>query len=669
MQSRRARAAGIALAAFSIALTSVSSIAAGAPPLVPVKDFARKSDFESAKISPNGDYLAVAIPSGDQTMLGIIDLKNMKISGHLRFIRGEHVYQYWWVGPERVVVSIARSAGPLDQLRYTGELYGMNADGSGKGYLFGYRGGQEVSKVATVVAANAWADILDPLPHDPQWALISVTPWIRMEEGSPLIERLNVLNGKRRRLHVLPGYEPFDAVADRSGRVRLAYSHDRNSAPHLYVPDDSAQEWRELPHPKGPPVSLDLHGVSADGESVFLTSGDQDGRRCLREHRPADDSLVELRCNDAARMGAPVFALDERRPIGMLYEAGKPEFDFFDANHPDVRLRLSLMKAFGDMRVAITSSTLDGKKLMVAVDGDRSPGDFFLVDRATRKAGYLMSQRPWIDPAAMAPSAPLQYRTRDGATVHGYLTARDGLATRKAPLVLMPHGGPHGIRDSWEWDPWAQLLANRGYAVLQVNYRGSGGYGDRFMEAGYRKWGTLMQDDLTDAVRWAIDQGIADASRVCIMGGSYGGYAALMSATREPDLYRCAISLAGVYDLEAHAADSDIADSRYGRNYLEKTLGDKALMREHSPITHIEKLKAPVLIAHGTLDKRVRFGQAKALRRALERHKKAYEWLEFEGEEHGFYIDANHEAFLNKALEFLDRYIGPQSQTATAPGN
>jgi dipeptidyl aminopeptidase/acylaminoacyl peptidase len=314
----------------------------------------------------------------------------------------------------------------------------------------------------------------------------------------------------------------------------------------------------------------------------------------------------------------------------------------------------------------VTSRTLDGRKIVVLVDSDRNPGDFYLIDRESRKAEYLLSRRSWIDPAAMAPVEAITYRTRDGATIHAYLTAAAGASASKAPLVVVPHGGPHGPRDFWAWDPWAQALASRGYAVLQPNFRGSGGYGYAHQSAGYRKWGTLMQDDLTDAVKWAVGQGIADPARVCIMGGSYGGYAALMSPTREPDLYRCAIGFAGVYDLISQSEDSDIPDSLMGRNYLEEVLGDAATMREQSPVTHIEKLRVPVLIAHGTADKRVPFSQAKVLRKALKKHDKAFEWAEYEDEEHGFWIEKNHEDFLTRALTFLDRHIGAAAPAAAS---
>jgi dipeptidyl aminopeptidase/acylaminoacyl peptidase len=193
-------------------------------------------------------------------------------------------------------------------------------------------------------------------------------------------------------------------------------------------------------------------------------------------------------------------------------------------------------------------------------------------------------------------------------------------------MVVMPHGGPHGIRDVWEFDPEVQLLANRGYAVLQVNFRGSGGYGMDFGRAGYGEWGAKMQDDLTDATRWAIEQKIAPADRVCIYGASYGGFAALMGAAREPDLYRCAIGYAGVYDLELMRQAGDIPDSRGGRVYLDLVLGtDAAKLRAQSPVNNAQNIKTPVLLIHGKVDGRADYEHAKRMRAALEKNQKKVE--------------------------------------------
>lgn len=651
---------------FCLAVLAAAQVDARAAE-IPVKDFARWRDFESAKISPHGDYLAVSKWIGDQTAVAILELKSMKFTGAMKFSHGQSPANYWWVGPKRVVAEVAIQYGYLDQPYRTGELVALDADGRHQDYLFGFRGDVEVgSRVKRVTMEQAWAAMVDPLVHDPLHALISVWPWNRadgMGRTHPYIDRLNVHNGERKRVDMVPLYWPA-VLADDEGQPRFAAGYGKDAlCCHLISRESGDSDWKELGSVF---ASVVLHRVGRKGESVFLSAGDKAEPTCLQEYRFDSDDLVSLHCNGTVDVSDVTFSFDGEQPVTAQYEDGKPQTIYLDPDHPDTRALRSLEKSFPGQRIRVTSRTADGSKAVLLVDSDRNPGDFYLFDHPTRKAAYLMSRRRWIDPVAMLPVEPVLYRTRDGATVHGYLTARGGLQTKNAALVLMPHGGPHGVRDIWEWDPDAQLLASRGYSVLQVNYRGSGGYGDGYEAAGYKKWGTMMQDDLTDGVKWAIAQGIADPNRVCIYGASYGGYAAMMSAVREPELYRCAATLAGVSNLTSQAEDSDVAGSWLGREYLKRVVGDdEADLLTQSPVTHVAKLKAAVLIAHGTRDRRVPFSQAKELRKALERNGKAYEWAEFAGEEHGFFKEENREAFYNKLLAFLDKHIGA-APTATA---
>jgi dipeptidyl aminopeptidase/acylaminoacyl peptidase len=224
------------------------------------------------------------------------------------------------------------------------------------------------------------------------------------------------------------------------------------------------------------------------------------------------------------------------------------------------------------------------------------------------------------------------------------------------------HGGPYHVRDSWEFDPYVQALASRGYAVLQVNFRGSGDYGSDFTKAGYREWGGKMQDDVTDATRWAIAQGIADPKRVCIFGGSYGGYAALEGAVKEPELYRCTIGYVGVYDLRLMYTRGDIPQSSSGDNYLKQVLGeDSNQLWDRSPVAHADRIKARVMLIVGGQDWRVPPVQGESMRSALNKAHIEHEWLYQRTEGHGFYDEKNTEDLFGKIVAFLDRNIGAQA--------
>jgi dipeptidyl aminopeptidase/acylaminoacyl peptidase len=641
--------------------------AAAAADLVPVKDFARKEQFGSAKISPKGEYLALTSPFEKQYKLDVLDVRNKKVLSTLRFNGQESVGGYWWVAPQRLVVSIVTHDGSIDRPFYTGELYAMNADGSNRAYLFGYRGGGSMTHLGGAKAQYAWGYMADTMRHDDQHILVSSVLWHNRDLVSVPIYKINVDSGDAKRVTAIPGYAPADVAVDDQGRFLFAFANDEQSRIHQYVFEPQTQAWVEVGADAPRPEQIEIEGVSGDGKSVYVVSDQGSATACLRRFDVAARKYETLSCPDRVDLSEVAWSMDRTTPVGVVYETGKPAVQFLDPAHPDAQLYQVLQNSFAGQQVRVTSATDDGNQVVLVAYSDRNPGDYFLFDRRTKKAEYIMSLRQWIDPAAMSPMRPVQYATRDGATIDGYLTVRSGLPESKLPLVVMPHGGPHGVRDRWAWDGWAQLLASRGYAVLQPNFRGSGGYGFGHQAAGFRKWGTLMQDDLTDAVRWAIGAGIADPARVCIFGASYGGYAALMSATREPDLYRCAASYAGVYDLEGQTEDSDTSRVLYGRNYLARVLGDDAAqLAGHSPVTHVGKIKAALLIAHGTEDQRVPFSQARILRRALDQAGKPYEWLEFPGEPHGFWKDEDHELFLNRLLAFLDANIGA-GRTAPPP--
>jgi dipeptidyl aminopeptidase/acylaminoacyl peptidase len=365
-------------------------------------------------------------------------------------------------------------------------------------------------------------------------------------------------------------------------------------------------------------------------------------------------------------VSALVTSLSDGAVVGVRVDAGKPEHHWLIDDAPTALVFKMLERAFPGQAVTISSKTQDGNLALVFVSSDVNPGEYYLFDVQTKKADFLLAAKSWIDPRVMRPKEVVSIKARDGLVLHGYLTRPS--ATGPHPLVVLPHGGPHGLRDDWSFDWEAQLLANRGYAVLQVNFRGSGGYGVDFESAGHRQWGAKMQDDLTDATRWAIESGAAQSDRVCIYGASYGGYAALMGAAREPKLYRCAIGYVGVYDLELMFTAGDIPGSDLGRDYLNEVLGnDQAELRERSPVHNVSRIEVPILLVHGKEDVRADYQHAKRMKAALETNKKSLEWMALSGEGHGVYDEEARREVYEKLLVFLERNLARSPATNAAP--
>jgi dipeptidyl aminopeptidase/acylaminoacyl peptidase len=312
----------------------------------------------------------------------------------------------------------------------------------------------------------------------------------------------------------------------------------------------------------------------------------------------------------------------------------------------------------GDFRL-ISRTDADDRWIVVYDCAQRAPR-YYHYDRTAKKAVFLATTRPELDEFTLGPKRPVQIPARDGLTLHGYLTLPPGQEAKKLPMVLNVHGGPWA-RDHWGFHPEIQWLADRGYAVLQVNFRSSTGYGKKFLHAGDKEWGAKMQDDLTDSVKWAIDEGYADPGRVAIMGGSYGGYAALAGAAFTPDVYACAIDIVGPSNLETLIKSippywelmKKIFDLRVGD--IDK---EPELIKKRSPLFSAEKIKIPMLIAQGANDPRVKQAESEQIVEALKKNGKEVEYMLFPDEGHGFARPENRLKFYAKAEEFLAKHLG-----------
>lgn len=639
----------ILLAAFCAALLSFSH--ARAEGEIPVEDFVKLPEFTSISLSPDGKYLALAAPDGDQTGMAILDITDfsrMKLTATLKFSSHEHVSRIWWVGEERVAFTTVHQAGTLNRPYPTGRLYAMNVDGTGKRLLIGSRGG-------TRYVARAF-DIVDLLPEDEEHILLVERAHDRPR---PQIISLDVYNGRQNRKAFSP-LEGGMLYIDHAGQVRFAYNIDEEHRKWIAYRKDEDSEWKETSL-ENIEYGLNVHGFTADNKNLVVDIDRDDAMGFYRMIPETTEMFPLLISHDVE----PSYALhdifsDSPTLVGGLFSGMQPENRFFAGDdNPTVKLYKMLDRAFANALVTIVSATRDGRKVLVRVWSDRIPGDYYLFDTKTLKATYLLSSRPQIDPEKMAERKPIKFQADDGETIYGYLTLPPDQKPENLPLVTVVHGGPHGIRDDWAYDYEAQLLANRGYAVLQVNYRGSGGYGHEYETAGHRKWGTRIQADILNGVDWVIEQGIADPERLCVYGGSFGGYSVLAQLTTYPDKYQCGFAFVGVYDLNLMFEEGDIPQSDYGINYLNRVLGtDPEKRSKQSPINFVDRIKAALYVAHGEEDVRAHVAHYHALIEALEEKGIPHKRMLVEKEGHGFYKLENRVMLYEALIDFLDKHIG-----------
>lgn len=624
---------------------------------VDVEPYVRKDAFQTIEISPDGRYLAATVPKEDRTGVVILQRGDLKVTASFALGKNSHVNRVWWVNPERLVISISEKFGMLAKPQPTGELYAINADGSDGEILVG----QRVAGFSTGTRLNSKrneriaAFMVDDLRDDDKGVVIAAWPF--SDDPYTRAERLDVYSGRRVVVARAP-VQNAEFVTDGSGDVRFAYGAGSDNANKLYYRDGRGSEWRlindeRLRHRREWPL-----GFSSDGKLAYLQSEQPDGPDRILAFDPATGERTPLLRDETVDPARVLYAVDGSTPIGAMYRGAGSRTAFFDEKSADAVLYRKLEAAFPGQEVFITSRTDDGVLALVEVAGNRNPGDFYVFDTKAGKAAYLLSRGDWFHPDNMAPTRAIALDARDGTALHGYLTTPLGAPQKALPMVVLPHGGPFGIFDSNGFDTEVQLLAKAGYAVLRLNFRGSGNYGRAFRQAGALEWGGKMQDDLTDATRWAIAQGVADPGRICIYGASYGAYAALMGVAKEPALYRCAAGYVGVYDLPLMTA----TDRRKGKSlatFNEEWVGtDTDALAATSPNRLVDRIRVPVFLAAGGEDEIAPIEQSHKMEAALKGAGVPVESLYYSTEGHGFYVQAHRIEFYQRLLGFLDRNIG-----------
>ena len=342
---------------------------------------------------------------------------------------------------------------------------------------------------------------------------------------------------------------------------------------------------------------------------------------------------------------------------GVSYYTDKNNYQFFDDWRRD--LQINLEKKLEGLEVRIANLSKDETKAVVMAFSDKSRGTYYYYDILKDEITKLADLSPWLKEDLMSEMKPVKYKSRDGLIINGYLTIPNGSDGKNLPVVVNPHGGPWA-RDTWGFNSEIQYLANKGYAVFQMNFRGSTGYGRNFLELSFKQWGKTMQDDITDGVNWLIEEGIADPDRIAIYGASYGGYATLAGLTFTPDLYACGVDYVGVSSLFTFMESMPPYWELY-REMMYEMVGhpekDKDLLASASPLLHIDKIKAPLFIAQGANDPRVKKSESDQIVAALKEKNIDVPYMVKDNEGHGFYNEENRFDFYREMGEFLDKYL------------
>ncbi|WP_407353523.1 alpha/beta hydrolase family protein [Luteimonas sp. R10] len=630
---------------------------AGAQPkAVDLTPYLKQDAYERVKISPDGANYAVTVPLEDRTVLAIVRRADMRPTTKITGRKDSVVDDFWWASNERVVVSMAQKRGSRDQPVAIGELHAVNADGMHPKLLASPYGVNDDSGNTASYRSELEQAVymLDTLPDDPRNILVYAMPLT--SDPYIHIERLDIYSRRRTPVASAP-VRRASFVADAQGQVRFAHGADTDNVSKLFYRDARGEQWRLVNDQDASGHREFPLGFSADGGVAYLQVERASGPDALVSWDPATGTYTELMRDEVVDPYRILYDLDGRTPIGASFMTDRIRNRFFDETAPTARFYRSLQQAFDADAVYMTSATADGRHVLLYVWSDRNTGDYFLFDTVEQRAERVFSRREWFAPNAVPPSKYITLSARDGRILHGYLTEPMEATAGPRPMVLLPHGGPFGIFDEWEFDDDAQILAAAGYAVLRVNYRGSGNYGREHTVAGLREWGGRMQDDLTDATHWAIEQGIADASRICIYGASYGGYAALMGVAKEPGLYRCAVGYVGVYDLELMHRDAS-RRSRSGRTWALEWMGERNALAERSPSRLADRIEAPVFLAAGGRDERAPIKHSKRMEKALKEAGVPVETLYFPNEGHGFYTEPHRREYYTRLLDFLARHLG-----------
>lgn len=601
-------------------------------PLIPMKDFFRNAEKRSFQISPDGNYLSF-MQSVNARMNVFVQKIGEEAVTQVTFATERDIAGYFWKGNNRIIY-VQDSKGD-ENFR----LFAVDRDGKNQKDLTPFE--------------KVRAGIVDDLEDNPNEMLIQIN------KNNPQVfdvYRINVNTGDMKVVGQNPG-NITGWQTDHDGKLRVAITTDGVNSSILYR-DNEDQEFKTLITTTFKETVAPIF-FTFDNINLYMASNLGRDKAAIVEYDIKNNKEVRvLYENPDYDVSGLNYSRKNKTLSYATYVGWKQEYFFFSKEAENIFNDLT--SKLGGKQIAVSGNNKDEDKLLIRTYSDKSLGAYYFYDVKTKDLKKLSDVSPWLNEQHLADQKPITYKSRDGLTIHGYLTLPKGVDAKNLPVVVNPHGGPWA-RDVWGFNPEVQFLANRGYAVLQMNFRGSTGYGREFWETSFKQWGKTMQDDISDGVKWLIDQGIADPKRVGIYGGSYGGYATLAGLTFTPELYACGVDYVGVSNLFTFQNSIPPYWEPY-KEMLYEMVGhpqkDSLLLRDASPVFHVDKIVAPLFIAQGAHDPRVNKNESDQMVEALQKRGIDVPYMVKDNEGHGFRNEENRFDFYGAMEQFFFKYLG-----------
>lgn len=615
---------------FGKALYLAIGLDVAAPDAIALEDFFRESDQQAFQLSPDGKHIAFVQPWNNRLNLFVIKVGEDE-AVQLTWETERSLADYAWVDNERLIFA-KDTAGDENY-----HLLKINIDGTGLVDLTPYE--------------NTTSGLIDMLPDVPDHVLIG------MNKRDPRlfdVYRVNLETAEAELIAENPG-NISGWMTDNDGKLRVAVASDGNISSLLYRETEEEEFQPLLTTEIGETFSPLM--FTADNSNLYVVSNLDSDKTAVQEFDLSSREIIRtVFQHEDVDVSGIIPSPADKTVAAAVYITDKISYAFFDS---ELEAAYNAIRAqFPDKEIALGAPDEQGSFRFQAYS-DKNKGIDYVYDGETGETVKLAELSYWLDESKLADMKPVTFESRDGLTLHGYLTLPNGKEAKDLPLVVNPHGGPWA-RDVWAYNPEVQFLASRGYAVLQVNFRGSTGYGQAFLDAGNKEWGKAMQNDLTDGVEWLIDQGIVDPERVAIYGASYGGYAALAGLTFTPDLYAAGVSYVGPSNLFTllsslppyWESEREMFNQRVG--HPEE---DEELLKEISPLFHVDQIKAPLFVVQGANDPRVKQAESDQIVQALQERGVDVPYMLKANEGHGFYNLENQLDFYRALEKFLHRHL------------